>query len=350
MTAGLYAVGVTSPRENLKIESEVPGRAGGAPPVSRAGAVAPVPYPVDLRLNGKRIKRLDFPTGMPEITRLIIGGPYNPTGRGTTASRARIFVCLPAPAKENPGAPADPFPRSRACVPAPRGRGEHSPLYAFNEKGRATPGADFDSGIQKGSNRSVARVLFRANIPAREPGRPIAHLSRLLATVVFPLSTSLTHCSISGRRGRLQIHGAQEQVRGCWRPSFPIRHFNFPCSAPLGISTTNPDPFSFRSTIVCSRRSEETTVCRQHLREDRSLSIGYPATVRHDRLAEHTTFRVYGSQFPAFCDRSNRRGLLAKQFPAVTSYPNGRPSAARHVILKTCSELRRRPPPTHVPG
>ena len=47
--AGLQTVGVTSPRENLKAERDAPG--DGA-----EGRGAPVPWPVDLRLNGARVK------------------------------------------------------------------------------------------------------------------------------------------------------------------------------------------------------------------------------------------------------------------------------------------------------
>src|SRR5438270_13324880 len=50
--AGLHTIGVTSPRENLKTESEAPA---GGPGGGRGGAVQ-VPWPVDLRLGGARLK------------------------------------------------------------------------------------------------------------------------------------------------------------------------------------------------------------------------------------------------------------------------------------------------------
>jgi mono/diheme cytochrome c family protein len=91
--AGLHWVGVTSPRENLKVESESPaGRGGGA---GGRGGVPQVPFPVDLRLNGARVKRFDVPGGTPDIRQLIIGGPYAATGRGVTPSRSKIFICDP---------------------------------------------------------------------------------------------------------------------------------------------------------------------------------------------------------------------------------------------------------------
>src|SRR5688572_25059195 len=94
--AGLHWVGVTSPRENLKVESEGPGARGGGAGGGRGSGVPQVPYPVDLRLNGARVKRFDVPGGTPDVRQLVIGGPYDASGRGTTASRAKIFTCHPA--------------------------------------------------------------------------------------------------------------------------------------------------------------------------------------------------------------------------------------------------------------
>src|SRR5204862_3961445 len=87
-------VGVTSPRENLKVESEAPGGGRGGGAGGRGGA-AQTPWPVDLRLNGARLKRFDVPATPPEISKLIVGGPYEPAGRGDTPSRRKIFVCRP---------------------------------------------------------------------------------------------------------------------------------------------------------------------------------------------------------------------------------------------------------------
>ena len=80
--AGLHWVGVTSPRENLKVESEGPGGRGGGGGGGRGGGGPQIPYPVDLRLNGARVKRFDVPGGTPDVRQLVIGGPYNASGRG----------------------------------------------------------------------------------------------------------------------------------------------------------------------------------------------------------------------------------------------------------------------------
>src|SRR4029077_1636829 len=54
--AGLHTIGVTSPRENLKVERDAPDGGPGAGAAGRGGA-AEVPSAVDLRLNGARLKR-----------------------------------------------------------------------------------------------------------------------------------------------------------------------------------------------------------------------------------------------------------------------------------------------------
>ena len=71
--AALLPSGVTSPRENLKVESEGRGRGGGA----GGGAVAPFRRcrPVDLRLDGARVKRFDVPGAPPKSDGWSSPGP-----------------------------------------------------------------------------------------------------------------------------------------------------------------------------------------------------------------------------------------------------------------------------------
>ena len=142
--AGLHTVGVTSPRENLKPERDTPVAGAGG---DRGGSTQ-VPTAVDLRLDGARLKRFDVMASPPEISKLIVGGPYAATGRGDTASRRRIFVCRPVRVSEEP-----PCARTilttlahRAFRRPPTG-GDVEPLYAFYQRARRS-GGDFDSGIQ----------------------------------------------------------------------------------------------------------------------------------------------------------------------------------------------------------
>lgn len=383
VTAGLYAVGVTSPRENLKIESEVPGRAGGAPPVSRAGAVAPVPYPVDLRLNGKRIKRLDFPTGMPEITRLIIGGPYNPTGRGTTASRARIFVCRPATAKEEPRCARQILSTlARRAFRRPVGAADIQPLYAFyekgraiapsgataDEKGRATPGGDFESGIQKALEALLVapEFLFRVeqDPPRAEAGKAYRVSDLELASrLSFFLWSSIPDDRLLdlAERGRLKNPTVlQEQVRRMLadpRSDALIANFAGQWLHLRNIETTNPDPFLFPFDEFLRQAflKETELFVASIFREDRSLLDLLTAdyTFVNERLAEHYGIpKVYGSQFRRVAVTDpNRRGLLGQgSVLTVTSYPNRTSVVLRGKwILENLLGTPPPPPPPDVP-
>ena len=134
--AGLHTVGVTSPRENLKAESEAPaGEPGGGG--GRAGA-AQIQSPVDLRLSGARLKRFEVRATKPEVGKLIVGGPYKPTGRGDTPSRRTIFVCRPAQPAEEPACTRRILTAlAHRAFRRPVTNGDIQPLYTFYLKGRA---------------------------------------------------------------------------------------------------------------------------------------------------------------------------------------------------------------------
>src|SRR5439155_11046968 len=173
--AGLHTVGVTSPRENLKPENDAPGARGGGGG-GRGTAVSQIPSPVDLRLNGARVKRFDLPGSTPEASKLIIGGPYKPTGRGDTPSRLKIFVCHPArPADEPACARTILTTLSHRAFRRPVTAADIQPLYAFYQKGRA--GGDFETGIQNAIQAMLVSPEFLFRIeqdpPAVEAGRAL---------------------------------------------------------------------------------------------------------------------------------------------------------------------------------
>ena len=151
--AGLHWVGVTSPRENLKVESEGPaGRGGGAG--GRGGGVPQVPFPVDLRLNGARVRRFDVPGGTPDIRQLVIGGPYGTSGRGITASRSKIFTCEPKTAKEEPACAKTILTAlTRRAFRRPVTQADIQPLLAFYEK-EGRPGLERGISTRAFSARS----------------------------------------------------------------------------------------------------------------------------------------------------------------------------------------------------
>lgn len=118
MKAGSHTVVVTFPDEYAEREGPVlnvggPGGAALGGPLDVLGsAVRPT---IEFRVDGRRVKlfeiggmtageaAFDGLPGPPVLGRIEIAGPYNATGPGETPSRARIFVCRPAPAGVDEG-------------------------------------------------------------------------------------------------------------------------------------------------------------------------------------------------------------------------------------------------------
>ncbi len=372
--AGLHSVGVTSPRENLKAESETPGRGGGAAG-GRGGAVPPVPYPVDIRLNGQRLRRLDFPAGTPEISKLIIGGPFNPTGRGSTGSRARIFVCRPLTVREEPACARQIVSvLARRAFRRPVGAADVQPLYAFYEKGGACPrasakaGADFESGIQKALEALLVAPEFLFRIeqdPARaEAGKayPISDLE-LASRLSFFLWSSIPDDQLleAAERGRLKNPAVlRQQVQRMLadpRSDALVSNFAGQWLHLRNVETTKPDPFIFPFDEFLRQAflKETELFVASIFREDRSLFDLLTAdyTFVNERLAEHYgVARIYGSQFRRITVTDpNRRGLLGQgSILTVTSYPNRTSVVLRGKwILENLLGTPPPPPPPDVP-
>ena len=134
--AGLHTVGVTSPRENLKAERDAPAGAAGQAAGGRGGSTQ-IPTPVDLRLDGARVKRFDVMGTAPEVSTLIVGGPYDSTGPGDTPSRRAIFTCHPSkPADEPACARTILATLARRAFRRPVTKADVDPLYTFYQQHR----------------------------------------------------------------------------------------------------------------------------------------------------------------------------------------------------------------------
>ncbi len=364
--AGLHAVGVTSPRENLKAESEAPGARGGGAG-GRGGGVPQVPYPVDLRLNGARVKRFDVPGGTPEVRQLIIGGPYNATGRGTTPSRSKIFTCVPKTEKEELTCARTILSNlARRAFRRPVVAADIQPLMAFYEKGRSR--ADFDTGIQRALEALLVSpdFLFRVEQdPSRfTPGKayPVNDLE-LASRLSFFLWSSIPDDQLLelAERGRLKNPVVlQQQVQRMLvdpRSDTLISNFAGQWLHLRNIETATPDPviFPFDEALRSALMKETELFVASVVREDRSvldlLTADY--TFVNERLAEHYGIpRVYGSQFRRVTlTDTNRRGLLGKgSILTVTSYPNRTSVVQRGKwILENLLGTPPPPPPPDVP-
>ena len=115
-------------------------------------------------------------TGYPHIETLTITGPYDATGPGDTASRRRIFVCLPEPSADERDCAREIL--GRLARLAYRGRQtdeDIETLLAFFSEGRAR--RDFDSGIQLALERLLSSpdFVFRAERDAPDLAPGTAH-------------------------------------------------------------------------------------------------------------------------------------------------------------------------------
>jgi mono/diheme cytochrome c family protein len=328
--AGLHTVGVTSPRENLKIESDTPGGPGG-----RSG-VTQIPSPVDLRLSGARLKRFDVPGTAPEVNKLIIGGPYQPTGRGDTPSRRAIFVCQPARPAQEPACARTILTRlAHRAFRRPVTSADIEPLYAFYQRA-----GDFESGIQAAIEVMLVSPEFLFRVERDPPTARTGNAYRisdveLASRLSFFLWSTIPDAELLdlAERGRLKDPAVLErQVRRMLddpRANALVSNFAGQWLHLRNVETVKPDLviFPFDEALRQSFLTETALFVSSIFREDRSLLdlLSADYTFVNQRLAEHYGIpRVYGSQFRRVTlTDENRRGLLGHgSVLTVTSYPN----------------------------
>jgi hypothetical protein len=364
--AGLHTVGVTSPRENLKPERDTPGGGRGAGDGLR-GRAAQVPWPVDLRLNGARVKRFDVPGAIPEISKLIIGGPYDATGRGDTPSRRKIFVCRPAQrAQTAQCAQTILTALARRAFRRPVTAADVQPLYAFVQKGSAD--LDFESGIQNAIQALLVspEFLFRIEQDPVSPQSGTAHRIsdiELASRLSFFLWSSIPDDELLDLAEKRRLSDAavlERQVRRMLddpRSDALVSNFAGQWLHLRNVDTVKPDPviFPFDEALRQAFLNETRLFVSSIFRENRSLLdlLSADYTFVNQRLAEHYGIPgIYGSQFRrvALTD-VNRRGLLGQgSILTVTSYPNRTSVVQRGKwILENLLGTPPPPPPPDVP-
>jgi len=382
--AGLHTIGVTAPRENLKAENDAPPGAGGPGGGRGGGANTQVPSPVDLRLSGARVKRFDVRATHPDVTKLIVGGPYDPTGRGDTPSRRAIFVCHPSTSSGRPEAAARGPAASgqeTACARTILTRLAHrafrrpvsgddvEPLLAFYQKGRVS--GDFESGIQSAIEAMLVspEFLFRIEKDPVGPGSTDAntahHVSdvELASRLSFFLWSTIPDTELldAAEKGKLKDPATLErQVRRMLddpRADALVSNFAGQWLHLRNVETVKPDPIllPFDEALRQAFLTETSLFVDSIFREDRSLLdlLSADYTFVNQRLAEHYGIpRVYGSQFRRVTiTDANRRGLLGQgSVLTVTSYPNRTSVVQRGKwILENLLGTPPPPPPPDVP-
>ena len=368
--AGLHTVGVTSPRENLKTEREapvVPGAGDGR------GGTVDIPSPVDLRLDGARLRRFDVRAPAPDIATLVIGGPYNATARGDTPSRRAIFVCRPdRPAQEPACARTILTTLARRAFRRPVTAADVDPLYAFYERARARRGddtaVDFESGIQAALEAMLVSPEFLFRIE-RDPADARADAAyrisdlELASRLSFFLWSTIPDAELLNLAEHDKLHEPgvlDRQVRRMLedpRADTLVANFVGQWLQLRNVDTVRPDPviFPFDEALRRSFLTETTLFVSSIFREDRSLLdvLSADYTFVNQRLAEHYGIKgIYGSQFRRVTvTDANRRGLLGQgSMLTVTSYPNRTSVVQRGKwVLETLLGNPPPPPPPDVP-
>jgi hypothetical protein len=372
VTAGLHTVGVTFLRESTKPESETPAPRRGAPAPPATMAKAPgLPSPMDLRLDGVKLKRFEVAENngsIPQLEKVVVAGPYNAISPGQTASRSKIFVCRPASVKdEEPCARNILSNLARRAFRRPITDADIKPLLAFFASGRQE--GDFEHGIEK----SLRAMLVSPNFIFRiehDPGGvapgTVYRLSdlELASRLSFFLWSSIPDdqlLSVAEKGALSDPATLQIQVRRMLddpRAQSLVNNFagQWLSLRNLAISKPDPDVFpDFDESLRVSFEKETELFFESILREDRSILdlLGGNYSFLNQRLAEHYGIgSVYGSQFRrvAFTDPV-RGGLLGQgSVLTVTSYPNRTSVVQRGKwILETLLGSPPPPPPPDIP-
>ena len=365
--AGLHTIGVTSPRENLKSESDAPGGA-----TAGRGGTTQIPAPVDLRLDGARLKRFDVRATAPEVSKLIVGGPYAPTGRGDTPSRRTVFVCRPGQVRGTARLTESGCARTIIRTLAHRAfrrpvtNGDIEPLYAFYRKGRAA--SDFEGGIQAAVEAMLVSPDFLFRIERDPQQADTAQAYRisdveLASRLSFFLWSTIPDAELLdlAERGALKDAAVlQKQVVRMLddpRADSLVSNFAGQWIQLRNVETVKPDPviFPFDEALRQAFVTETSLFVSSIFREDRSLLdlLSADYTFVNQRLAEHYGIpRVYGSQFRRVTVSDvNRRGLLGQgSVLTVTSYPNRTSVVQRGKwILENLLGTPPPPPPGDIP-
>ena len=370
--AGRHTVGVTFLREDTKAEIEAPGarrnNAAGRPEQLETD---PLPLEMDVRLDGARLKRIDVPRrpgANPDVAAVTVTGPYNATGRGDTPSRARIFVCRPATAKdEDPCARKILATLARRAFRRPQTDADLKPLMGFYRSGRRE--ADFDAGVQAAIQAILISpdFLFRAEQDQRGAGPGAAHEVSdhdLASRLSFFLWSSIPDDELLtlAEQGKLRdpavLRQQTRRMLNDTRSQALIGNFAGQWLYMRNLATLKPDPETFPEFDESLRRSlqQQTELFFESiLREDRSvldlLSANY--TFLNQRLAEHYGVpNIFGPQFRRVAvSDPNRTGLLGQgSILAVTSYPNRTSVVQRGKwILENLLGAPPPPPPADVP-
>jgi hypothetical protein len=308
----------------------------------------------------------------PVIGALNIQGPFNAARPTQSASREKIFTCLPATA-------VDEEPCAREIVTTlltrafrrPVSSGDLEIFMGFYESGRE--GGAFDDGIELALRRILAspQFLIRAEQEPQSvaPGE-IYRISdlELASRLSFFLWSSipddeLLAVAAEGRLGNPDV--LEQQVRRMLahpRSESLVTNFGQQWLYLRNLATTAPDQTAFPDWDDELREgfARETQLVLEHIiREDRSVLeiLDADYTFMNERLARHYgVANIYGSHFRRVAlgpELDYRRGILGQgSFLSTTWVQNNRTSPVKRGVWVLENILGTPPPepPPNVPG
>jgi hypothetical protein len=306
--------------------------------------------------------------GLPHVEHVTVSGPFDPAPATATASRARVFTCRPASARDEPRCAREIIGTlARRAYRRPVDRRDMEPLLAFYEQGRAEGG--FERGIERALRAILVSPGFILRIE-RDPARAVAGRAypvtdlELASRLSFFLWSTIPDDELldAAAQGRLRHPAVLDaQVRRLLadpRAAALVRNFAGQWLHLRNLRNATPDKNLFPDFDDNLRQSFEREMelfVASIIAEDRSvldlLTADY--TFVDGRLARHYRIpSVYGPHFRrvTLADRG-RHGLLGKgAMLLVTSHADRTSPVVRGKwILDNLIGLPPPPPPADVP-
>ena len=311
----------------------------------------------------------EYKGGFPTIHSVAVGGPFDATGVGDTASRRKLFVCRPANSRdEEPCARRILSTIARRAYRRPVTNEDMQPLLAFFKTGRANGG--FDAGVEMALERILVgpEFLFRVE---RDPAGVLPGTAyqlsglELASRLSFFLWSSIPDDELLSlaEQGKLrEPEVLEQQVRRMLadsRSGALVTNFASMWLYLRNLRLANPDPDAFPEFDENLREAfvrETELFFESMLREDRPVAdlVNADYTFLNERLARHYGIpNVYGSHFRRVTLSDPARGGLLSQgsILTVTSYANRTaPTIRGKWILENILGAPPPPPPPNVPS
>ena len=316
--------------------------------------------------TGRAPRRGETIDGLDSVT---IGGPYEATGVGETASRIQILTCQPASnAKSDPCAKKILAAIARRAYRRPVTDEDVRPLLTLFKNGQSAGG--FEAGIRTAIQGILVdpEFLFRIERdPKNSAPGAVYRISdlELASRLSFFLWSSIPDDELLklAEQGRLKdAKTLEQQVRRMLadsRSKALVDNFAGQWLYLRNLRTKFPDPAiypEFDDNLRQAMEKETELFFESIVREDRSVVdlLNADYTFVNERLAEHYGIPdIHGSQFRRVqLSDQNRRGILGQgSILAVTSYP-GRtaPTLRGKWLLENILGTPPPPPPPNVPS